>query len=76
MVRMPVQSTSIASVGYDPATLLLDVEFTSGKVYRYAAVQPEVYGALIAAESIGAHFGKHIRGKFHGGELIPTKEGV
>ena len=76
MERTAVKSSSIRSVGYDREHRLLDVEFTSGKVYRYGNVPEETHQALMGAESIGAHFGKHIRGKFQSGELIAAKEGV
>ena len=35
MDRVPVSSSHIRSVGFDRATLTLDVEFTNGRVYRY-----------------------------------------
>lgn len=61
MERTAVKSTSIKSVGHDPATNTLEVEFSSGKVYRYANVPAEKHAELLAAESIGKHFGKSIR---------------
>lgn len=33
MVRTPVASSALASVGYDPSTQTLEVEFRSGRVY-------------------------------------------
>ncbi|MDP9027456.1 MAG: KTSC domain-containing protein [Actinomycetota bacterium] len=60
MRRLPVRSSVIATVGYDDDTALLEVEFTSGDVYRYFAVPPSVHRALMAAESPGAYFNRHI----------------
>jgi hypothetical protein len=62
MIRQPVTSSFISSIGHDGG--VLEVEFTNGKVFRYAGVSPETYQALVTAPSIGRHFGAHIRGKF------------
>jgi hypothetical protein len=62
--REPVQSTSLASVGYDGAGKILEIEFISGAVYRYTAVPEKVYRELLAAESKGRYFSKNIRGQY------------
>lgn len=62
--RAQVSSSSLASVGYDPAAALLEIEFLSGAVYRYADVPDRVYRALMAAESKGRYFSQHIRGHY------------
>lgn len=76
MQRTPVVSSQITSVGYDPVTLTLEIEFPSrkegprgiavgiGSVYQYANVPSDVHQALIASESVGKYFGANIRGKF------------
>ncbi len=64
MDRTPVKSSQLSSVGYDPETSILEVEFSTGAVYQYFQVKPEHHAALLAADSIGGHFGQHIRGKF------------
>jgi hypothetical protein len=53
MLRTPVDSSSVASVGYDPAACVLEVEFHGGGVYRYLDVPPQVHAELMAAKSIG-----------------------
>ena len=62
MDRTPVKSSMMKSVGYDPATKILHVEFPTGQVYEYSGVTPEQHSAFMAAESMGKHFGKHIAG--------------
>lgn len=62
--RQPVQSTVLASVGYDPAKRRLEIEFRSGAIYRYLEVPEEIHKRLLAAESKGNFFGKNIRDKF------------
>jgi KTSC domain-containing protein len=61
MDRQPVTSESLASVGYDAATPMLEVEFTTGRVYRYFGVPARVYADLMAASSLGAFFNARIR---------------
>jgi len=45
----------IASVGYDPAAKLLEVEFNSSKIYQYKGVSEEVYAGLMGAGSKGQY---------------------
>lgn len=56
-----VESSLIQAVGYDAERRLLEIAFTSGRVYWYADVPPEVYQSLMAAESKGEYFLAHIR---------------
>jgi hypothetical protein len=56
MRRIPVPSTSIASIGYVPKNRELEIEFrASGDVYRYFDVPTEEYAAFMAAESKGIY---------------------
>lgn len=61
MRRLGVDSSAIRSVGYDDALALLEIEFTSGDVYRYHAVPTSVHRALMDAESKGQYFVAHVR---------------
>ncbi|MCL4535523.1 MAG: KTSC domain-containing protein [Bacteroidetes bacterium] len=61
MERTPVQSSNLASVGYDPATRTLEIELRSGRTYRYINVPKAVYEGLMAAESKGSYFNEHIK---------------
>ncbi len=69
MERNPVSSTSLRSVGYDPENRLLEVEFTSGRVYRYRNVPPDEYKDLMNAESHGQFFNARIRDVYSYEEL-------
>jgi hypothetical protein len=66
-MRTEVTSSLLRSVGYDPATRTLELEFKpkkegeAGKVYRYADVSPETYERFKAAPSLGSHFLKQIK---------------
>ncbi|NIM30087.1 MAG: KTSC domain-containing protein [Pseudomonas stutzeri] len=56
MKRVALQSSSLRSLGYDPEQQILEVEFSSGALYRYEVVPPEVVQALLEADSLGRHF--------------------
>lgn len=62
MERTPVESEALKSVGYRDGTL--EIEFTTGSVYRYFDVPSHIHDALMAAESHGSFFSGHIRGHF------------
>jgi hypothetical protein len=62
--RKPVQSSDLASVGYDAKLRLLEIEFHSGGIYRYREVPPEIHGQLLAAGSKGRFFATRIRDQF------------
>ena len=43
MQRQPVESSSLASVGYEERTRTLEVEFHNGGVYQYLEVPASVH---------------------------------
>jgi hypothetical protein len=59
--RRPVESEALRSVGYDRRSRVLEIEFTSGAVYRYLGVPEQTHAALMRAESLGGFFSEHIR---------------
>ncbi len=64
MQRQPVTSSNLRSVGYDPDSQALEIEFQTGRVWRYSTVPRSVYSALMAADSKGSYFNSYIRGAF------------
>ena len=66
MEHVPVQSTNIRSVGYDPETRTMQVQFSHGGLYSYSNVDPGVHQALVEAPSVGAHFTLNIRNNYAG----------
>ncbi len=60
MTRTAVTSSNLRSVGYDPASQTLEIEFKNG-VYQYADVPLEVYEALMASTSLGRYFIQNIK---------------
>ena len=59
-----VESTTIATVGYDDALELLKVEFRSHAIYEYFGVPASVHDALLGAQSKGGFFNRVIRRGF------------
>ena len=64
MRREPVQSRALSSVGYDAEAHALELQFTSGTVYRYLDVPEFTYRALMHAKSKGRFFQTSIDRKF------------
>ncbi|HVX09367.1 KTSC domain-containing protein [Humibacter sp.] len=64
MKRTPVSSSVLVSVGYDDETNTLELEFHGGAIYRYFEVQPIVHSELLAADSLGGYFARHIRDQY------------
>ena len=64
MHRDAVDSTALASIGYEPESRTLEIEFRSGSVYRYFEVEQEVYERLLVATSRGRFFSRHIRDRY------------
>jgi N-formylglutamate amidohydrolase len=62
--RVPVESAAVASVGYDPATNELEIEYAGGGVYRYYGVPPSRVEALLTAASIGRYVTEHIKPRY------------
>jgi len=61
MERVQVESSNLASVGYDSVTSTLEIEFHSGAIYQYFAVPQEIYDGLMNARSKGAFFHQFIK---------------
>jgi len=64
MERTPVESKSVASVGYDAERFELEVEFRNGRVYRYEQVPIAAYRLLLQAPSIGEYINKIVKPRF------------
>lgn len=61
---VPVQSSLLANVRYQPGESILQLEFCDGAIYQYFDVPASIYNSLLAAESKGNYFNRHIRGHF------------
>ena len=71
MHRVPVESSSIESVGYEKN--VLEVRFHNGGLYQYFDVPEDLLVMLMQADSKGAFFNRHIRGRFSSTRLNPPQ---
>ena len=59
--RVPVRSSTLASVGYDARSQTLEVEFKRGTVYQYYGVPAGVYEGLMRAQSHGHYLDRYVK---------------
>ncbi|GAA4327933.1 hypothetical protein GCM10023149_31680 [Mucilaginibacter gynuensis] len=65
MQRVPVQSSALQSVGYNPDNKTLELEFReNGDVWQYFSFPASAYRRFMNAESLGRFFVKKIKGKY------------
>lgn len=64
MDRESVSSSNLRSVGYDPTTRTMEVEFRNGSIYEYDDVPEHVYRDLMQASSKGSYFHESIRSSY------------
>lgn len=64
MDRSLVQSSNVSSLGYDPASNTLEVEFVKGSIYQYFGVPLIVYEQLMAAPSKGQFINTYIKNAY------------
>lgn len=70
MERKSVTSSNIRSIGYDPKTKTLEIEFKGGGVYSYEGVTQEHHNDFMASDSKGSHFHTHIRSNYAGKKAV------
>jgi hypothetical protein len=61
---LPVHSAMASQIGYDREREILQIEFQSGAVYRYADVEPELWEDLQDTSSIGSFYNYEIKGYY------------
>ena len=61
MKRERLDSSSLASAGYDPAAHVLEVEFRNGGVYQYLEVPDVEYEEFMTAPSKGRYLNTEIK---------------
>lgn len=57
-------STAIRRIAFHPSLGALDVEFVTGRVYRYLEVPGSVARGLVGARSKGGYLNRAIRDRF------------
>ena len=61
MERQSVTSSNLASVGYEPETETLEIEFLKSGVYQYYNVPLFMYERMMSADSAGKFFNTEIK---------------
>lgn len=64
MDRRVVQSSNIASVGFDEASSTLEVEFNNGAIYQYFNVPQQIFELMMEAPSKGVFLNTNIKNAF------------
>lgn len=59
---IPVKSSLIEAIDYDPDTLKLTVEFKKGEKYVYSGVSEQIWDDFRSAPSVGRFFMDNIKG--------------
>lgn len=65
MNMIPVRSTSISFVGYEPETLILRIVFRDGDTYDYHGVPEITVRQFLASPSKGKYYIRWIKGQFN-----------
>jgi hypothetical protein len=64
MKRKQVNSSMLASAGYDAKTKTLELEFNGGAVWQYYEFPKSCYHEFISAESLGRYFLHNIKDQY------------
>lgn len=64
MKRQHVESSNLASIGYDAENEILEIQFNHGGVYQYFDVPENVFEELMNADSHGVYFSANIRNDY------------
>jgi hypothetical protein len=64
MDRKRVSGSQIRSVGYEPSSQTLEIEFASGSLVQYTRVSAEIHRRLMASPSPGSFFQDRIEDEF------------
>ncbi len=64
MERVQVESTNLASVGYDHDSATLEIKFHSGGIYQYSGVPQDIYKSLMKAGSKGDYFNNYVKERY------------
>jgi hypothetical protein len=64
MQMIPVTSSAISAIGYDPARRRMKVTFVEGHTYDFCGVPQHVFDGFWRAVSKGGYYNDHIRDRY------------
>ena len=62
---IPVRSSAIGAVGYDPHVMRMQIRFVQGHTYTFCGVPQSIFDGLLSASSKGKYYERYIRDKYH-----------
>ncbi len=68
MHRIPVESSNLATVGFENG--VLEIEFKHGGVYQYFNIPESVFLDLLKADSKGTYHNKYIKGHYQYAKIL------
>lgn len=64
MERTLVNSSNIASIGYDEDNQILEIGFNDGSVYQYSGVPSSEHDGIMNADSKGKYLHANIKNRY------------
>lgn len=64
MERSPLASRTVLSAGYDAERQVLELEFSSGRIYQFDGVPRPTYDWLVRTSSKGSFVTRMINGRY------------
>lgn len=64
MQRQRIQSSAIATVGYDPISKTLEIEFYQTGIYSFHGVPSHIHAGQMGASSKGTYYNDYIRDQY------------
>ena len=61
---IPVNSAVIKALGYNEESRVCRVEFSTGRVFDYENMAPDVYAQFSGAASIGRYWHANVKGQY------------
>jgi hypothetical protein len=71
MQRIQLASAAVSSAGYDAEAQILELEFSSGRIYRYEGVPRGTYEWLLRAPSKGGYVARMINDRYPYRDVTP-----
>jgi KTSC domain len=72
MERSPLASSSVVSAGYDEVTRVLEIEFTSGRIYQFEEVPRGVFDWLLRTPNKGSYVARMINNSYRYRDVTTT----
>ena len=61
MQLVPIVSSNLSQIGYDPDTMTMQIMFKNGSLYAYQNVEPETYQTMMDSGNPGEYFASIIK---------------